>query len=720
MAFEDFQNNEPVIILNDHENLEKLYTDVTIVDGQDASPDTFNKNIRDSVSRDVNLEAAVTYLARSASLYTTNNAKFLSHCEGEGVDIISYKSPFTGESGTEAKELFTTDDTFLGAAYPQGEVTNMVVWKEGEQKVFNRYPRKTSQGTGWTMVNTMSEPENVVIVEDTDNSYLSISNETITGAKAAGTISFTSDKLDIVATKGGIPSAMSVGFTLKTGNLITANAAVQLTVNMYKNKTATSPVTGGTFTRTISNIAEFNNIVALENLVLPTEIKTSSQPAFNIVITVYLSNNATPITMYLSKIMAHDGEALYTWTENHRNESYLQYGTNKSLTINYNGIVDLENNDAVTVWFWSKFSEYAIKQTTNPIGPIFLSWKTEADELTLGFVHKHNLDNLEMCLAINKNGTVTYSSEKITLPRSYFGKYFLSAMRFRKSIDEETGSPTIILEVAFAIDGKILTISKEFANGYFPQDTNKIPAAIIIVGKDVCVDSTMLAHNDIFSSKISEIRYDTEWVNDLELYLASLGRKPFSFKQSTDAQVTTKQKSTTEVIDAAGINMITNATGKYALIGWTQYNTGTNFTVSHTDQNMGNCFNYTGTAINNVLIYSDPIKISPNLLYSLRAFMKTRQNDTGKVAIGVRFQTGSTFYPNASTSSDIQATCSNTGKAAYYSAQKVSPSSAEYAFVYMYVEAGSNVSAQWSKIKLEQGEPTFFTEDCGANYAIYY
>ena len=85
MAFEDFVTSEPVLASTD-------YDKIKIKRGEGAHTDNFNRGIVDSINRDAALESALTYLARSSSLFVTANTRFLSHCEGQGVDLI-YANP---------------------------------------------------------------------------------------------------------------------------------------------------------------------------------------------------------------------------------------------------------------------------------------------------------------------------------------------------------------------------------------------------------------------------------------------------------------------------------------------------------------------------------------------------------------------------------------------------------------------------------------------------
>lgn len=156
MAFEDFEISEQVISATD-------YDTIKIKEGEGANTENFNRSVVDSINRDAMLEAALTYMARSSSLFTTANTKFLSHCEGQGIDVVSAVAPVLT---TSAADIFLEDSNFLGAAWPQRAATNMMSFGSSDSSL------KTT--SGWSVNN---DPDIGAVVISTTDDYTNISTK---------------------------------------------------------------------------------------------------------------------------------------------------------------------------------------------------------------------------------------------------------------------------------------------------------------------------------------------------------------------------------------------------------------------------------------------------------------------------------------------------------------------------------------------------------------
>lgn len=713
MAFEDFKENKPVIVLGydsygkKDEKQEDIYNRTRILDGAEAKPDTFNISIMDSINRDISLENALTYMARCASFYTSNNTKFLSHCEGSGTDIVSYKNPQL--IGTVlASDLFVEDPVFLGAAYPQGHVENII---RSTSVVDSRLPRKNTGG--WHM-NIPEEDigKYVSIAEyiddgDITNTYLKVSTSDVsTPTVTPITVTLTSDKVPLSNMQGIIPSQISTGIHIKTNdNMYVGNFSVKYTINLYASPQATSPVQDGTRTVILSNKSSYNNTIDIIGYDMPEEMRATNNPYFNVEVEVKFESESKTASVQLSRIMVQEGGALSPYTRNVREETYCQY----------NNVIP-GDVDEYTVLYWSMFKRYStLIMSTDEIGPVFLHF----NNATLGCVHRRDVigGSFNLCLALNNNGEISYSPI-IDLPETCYDSYILSAIRVRK-INDLTHDYEA--ELAITLADKVYTTKILIPTNTFIGNGN------IVLGTDKPLDTMFETYAGFFNGPITEVRYDEEWLNDLELYILNLAKKPFSYKQSTDSQITTEEKTPTEVIDSAGINLLQNPTGRFGLLNWNNSDreSAPGFTVSHYDAALGNCFKYASGAspvASNIIVYSDPITVLPNTLYSLRSVMMLSQDAEGDVGIAVRWlPEGTDFNLSSDMSDDVIIKAHYTAKPTYYAAQRVSPDTAAKAVVYMFALAGAkNVSMGWSKIKLEQGQPTFFTDDSGANYGVYY
>lgn len=712
MAFEDFQETKPVIILGKNvdgiidEDARAIYERTCIVDGMEAKPSVFNTSIMDAINRDISLENALTYLARCAALYTTNNTTFLSHCEGDGIDVVGFKPPYM--KGSQASDIFVKDSTFLGAAYPQGRVENMIR-PEQYSAVDSTYPHVDGHGWSYTLSDNWELEKNIIAKVDTlDNKLFTlVTTRGITAPQILpGFITFKTNKLSLSAGGGTYtPSVFSAGIKVKTSdNMVEKATAVEFRLTMLPSAgTDTPPSDDCIIIKKIENLASFDGVIKMENITVPEGIRTQTAPVFIAEITFSFLDSGSEASFQVSQLMVQEGGVLSPWVVDSRDVTYCEYQK----------VLDISDNKSASVIFWCKTQDFVLRKmsSTESITPLFVSFN---DNVSFGGIHLgDDGENLVMRLAINNNGEMSYSPSYITVPSSYINKYILCCIRMTPKDDTY-----YTVEFAVAVEDKVYPVSMDIERSVIEQNVK----GTLVVGCDKPLDATFEQHCISYEGYVTEIRIDNEWVNDMELYLMNLGHKPFSYKQSTDSQITTEEKTTTEIIDSAGINLIQNPTGRYALICWNGFEDVSGFTVMHNNVNLGNCFYYTGTAASNVIVYSDIIPVTPNSIYSLRGVMLATPGGTGEIGIGLRWlKDGEVFNPAASMVNDTQLLTTFTGKATYYSTQKASLTDTRYAVVYMFVKAGSSTAGiGWAKMKLEKGQPTFFTDDSGANYGVYY
>lgn len=717
--FQSFQENEPVIILGEDStgkkdtNQKDIYKRTCIMDGSEAKPDIFNVGIMDSINRDVSLENALTYMARCGTLYTSSNTKFLSHCEGEGKDIIGNIPVVT--SLLDRTNLFVTDDTFLGAAYPTGHVENIIQEKTETQGVVDsRFPRKTP-GNGWTYTlgGGLVEGTTVLISEVGGQSpYLLLTTNTGSATPpAAGAVYFKTEKIPLrIPSTNLVPSKFSIGINMSTeDNMADTETSVLFRIKIFEgNASETTPIK--TVEKEISNYASYNGVIDITSI---DGYENLYNPYFTVEIDTNFLSTTTFCTIRLSKLMAQDGEHVSPYTVNTRDGSYGQY----------NNIVDLTALQDATVVCWAHFDKYSIQNLSEKgITPISINWDKSLS-ISLAHLNADGINNANLRLVINDFGIETISEEVIEIPEAYFDSYLFTALRFhpvqKNNNDGKDPEFYYRIEGAVALNNKVQSVSLEVPASYFANSKGAI-----IIGHDVPLDAELLpAKLDFFNGKVSEIRYDEEWLNNLELYIMSLGKKAFSYRQSTDSQVTTHTPTPTEILDAAGINLIQNPTGRYGFIHWNNFDIS-GLDVSHTNSRLGNSFTYYGSPSTDVILYSEQILVSTNTMYTFRAVMCSGADNTGDVGIGIRWlKQNETFDKNQPIDQDTRAQVVHNGKVAYYKIQEVSPTNAVTCVVYMYVKAESEIGGigmGWSKLKLEQGSETFFTDDCGADYALYY
>lgn len=655
MAFEDFKKSPQVISEVD-------YDATKVIAGEGATTENFNRTLISSINADAALESALTYLARSSSLYTTNNTKFLSHCEGKGIDVINAVAPILT---TQPEDVFLPDNTFIGAAWPQRAVTNMMSYGSTDSSM------KTQ--TGWSI--TIPEGTGVSIISTSDD-YTQVSNLNKADDIIPGDVVLSTAVVPITDAGAESLNKISGGFTfITTYNMMSTGTELIYTFDMLNDSGAVVK------TQDVSLIrGEYNGVVGLENIDTP-----QGATKFQIHIRIKFKNSDSRASFTLKNVMVQTGGILSPYTAVQRQQC----------TVRYNNISNPDNGD-ITAMCWCTFKPYTLATHAGPIGPLFVAMP----DIKIGGVHRAKDGyTLTLCLYISHTdgGEVEYGPE-FTIPDEYQDNYLLSAVRIRPS--EETAGKSI---VEFAVCAGPTIYKSELL-----IDSTLIKQGDFILGTD-------FGATDFFNGPVTEVRYDTEWVNDTELYIISLAKKAFSFKKSNDLGASDAGDSIQDTLDKVGVNLILNPTGRLAFIGWNNY-PEKYFSVIHNDAYAGNAFLWVGNANNDYQIISNQMNVKASNVYTMRAVMYSDQNSAGEAGIGV------TWYTQEGTeisTSKINMTHIATPK--YYSLSVVAPSNAVSASVFMYVtKTLETTRLTWSRLKFEMGDATQFTDDSGAGYALYY
>lgn len=653
MAFEDFVTSEPVLASTD-------YNKIKIREGEGAHTDNFNRSVVDSMNRDAALESALTYLARSSSLFTTANTKFLSHCEGQGVDLINANPPILT---TPVEDIFLVDGNFIGAAWPQRAVENIMQYGNANSSMKSL--------NGWTITNPKDLGASII---STSDDYTVISTLQKADDIVPDTVVLETDIIPLTGVGAATLNKVSGGLTFTTSdNMMATGTEFTYVFNILNSSKAIID------THTSTVIAGgYDGVVGVENIDLPNGAKY-----FQIQLKLEFKNEDSRASFTLKNVMVQAGGILVPYVEVSRPQC----------TCKYNNVVDPIQGH-ITVMCWSRFKRYSLATHAGPIGPIFI----QMGGLTIGGVHRaQDGENLVLQLYYNLSGTATYG-EKFEVPTEYVDEYLLSAIRIRPN--EENADKSI---VEFSI-----IAGPHAYKSALEVNTNLITKGNLILGNDTIA-------TDFFNGPVTEVRYDKEWVNDTELYMISLAKKPFSFKRSNDLGAADAGESVLDTLDKVGVNMILNPTGRLAFVGWNNY-PERYFTVIHNDVYAGNCFAWIGNATSAAEIYSDQFPVKPSTLYSLRSVMFSEQGSGGNAGIGIVW-----YDKDGVEISRFKVNMTHIYQPKHYSISSVSPSNATYASAFMFAEADLRTTKlTWSRLKFEMGDPTQFTDDAGAGYALYY
>lgn len=656
MAFEDFTLNQPVISATD-------YDEIKIKSGEGAHTENFNRGIIDSINRDIALESGLTYLARSSSLFTTSNTKFLSHCEGQGIDIVTATAPVLT---TNPEDVFLPDSTFIGAAWPQRATTNMMMYGTADSSLKSL--------SGWSL----SNPEDLnATVTSTSDEYTVISTLNSVNDIVPGTVSITSDKIPLTGTGIGSLNKVSGGFTLVTdNNMMSTNTEVVYTFNLLNSEGAQVSTNSTSIIK-----GEYDGVVGIENIDIP-----DGATQFQIVIQIKFKESDSRASFTLKNVMVQAGGILSPYTQTSRPQC----------TCEYKNVVNPTNGD-ISVMCWSIFKEYSLATHAGPIGPLFIV----TSRFRAGGVHQaKDGTNLVFSLYVKLDDNEPMYGPEVTVPQEYLGEYLLSCVRIRKNEDNPTNS---IVEFSIAAGPNIFKSSLEVPTEY-------IESANLVLGNDQ-------GSTDFFNGPVTEVRYDKEWVNDIELYIISLAKKAFSFKKSNDLGAADAGESVLDTLDKIGVNLILNPTGALAFVGWNNY-PSESFDVVHNDPYAGNCFIWVGqnSTEEEIDIISDTINVIPNNLYTMRSVMYSDSGSSGDAGFGIIW-----YDSDDMELSRAKVTMTHISMSKYYQVSAVSPSNAVTAKAFMYVGTDINTTrVTWSRLKLEMGDATQFTDDSGAQYALYY
>lgn len=657
MAFEDFSKSVPVIA-------ETNYDDIKILEGEGAHTDNFNRSVVDSINRDHALESALTYLARSSSLFVTANSRFLSHCEGQGIDVIKFIAP---QLTTEPKDIFLPDGTFIGAAWPQRAVVNLMSNGNSDSTL--------TTTSGWKITNPSDIGATIISSTET---FTTVSTLNASDAIKPGEVVLESAIIPLTGVDASYMNKVSGGLTVVTdSNMVTTATEVIYLFNLLNSSGAII----GTHTETLVR-AEYNGVLGVENIDVP-----AAATHFQIQIVIKFNEDYSRAAFTFSNVMVQAGGLLGPYTQTQRNQC----------TCEYSRVLDpgLYGDGHASVMCWSIFKEYSLATHAGPIGPVFMRFGAT----TIGGVHRANDGtNLKFQLYINESGTVTYGPA-FTVPQKYLGEYLLSTIRIRPN-EEDTAK--------YIVEFSMIAGPETFKS-------QSIINANLIAGKGDIILGTDYKATDFFNGPVTEVRYDAEWVNDSELYIIALAKKPYSFKKSNDLGAADAGESVLDTLDKVGVNLILNPTGRLAFVGWSGY-PATQFTVSHNDVYAGNCFMWVGNATSAYNIVSDMVPVKASTLYTLRAVMFTEQGSSGDAGVGIIW-----YDKDGEEISQAKINVTHIYQPKYSTVSSVAPANAVYASAFMYVTNTLRTTKMtWSRIKFEMGDATQFTDDSGAGYALYY
>jgi hypothetical protein len=594
---------------------------------------------------DKQLDAAMQFLARSLRLQTTTDTRALMHFNGSAADVVGeFEATQAGNNG----ELFGYDGFMKGAAFVQPAATNLLGGVSGLN------PAMTSLN-GWTLTGITAQKAEVKV----DATGLTISNLNGTSIPA-GNVEAVSGEF---SSAPGHPLALSIEF--ETPNNLVADS-VNVEVGVRFSQTSGGAVIG-TASITASPIV-WNGRMILENSVVPA----NGNFAKAFVKISYASGSKAQVRV--KNFMVEDSKLAHLFS----------IGTKAATSLTYANLVDF-SGDAVTILGWMNLSQSLLSEHMSPICPVCLVSDDGATFIQPEHLHD-DAGNLVFNLVRTNGTTRQATSEDVSLDGANRGTYLPFALRMSKTAGV----------VEFAIVDASFTIQKASIPLPSPLPSGRWDLRI---GRGD-------GRTEEFGGGVTEIRYDTAWINDFELSLIALSRRPFSTGIDDEED---------SFPNEYGVNLIENPCGKYGNYFWGTF--PANFQAVSEDNLIGSGFVWSGTAAADVSVASELIPIANGQNFHLSARMGSAAGTTGTHGIAV------TFYASNGTTvvgSPLTVPATPASSATKYELSSSGIAGASYMRVSMYASSGFTSSkAFWSKLKLSYGEDSLFSDDSTPAFAVY-
>lgn len=490
-----------------------------------------------------------------------------------------------------------------------------------------------------------------------DSSGVTISN--INGTSIpSGAIEIVSG---VFSTSPGHPLAYSI--ELQTpNNLLADSISVEIGVRFSSTSGGATIATRST---TVSPVV-WNGKVVVES----SDVPTNGGFAKAFIRINYAANSKASIR--LRNFMVEDSKISHVFS----------LGTKAATSLEYRNMLDF-SGDSFTVLGWMKMSTAFVLEHMSVVCPISL--KSSDGTIHIAPEHSHDdAGNLVFNLNRSLNNVVNLSSTDLNLDGANKNQYVLFALRLRKSTNS---AELVIIDKDMGLHKVSITISS-FPSGKWT----------LKVGKG---DTRTIE----FSGPVAELRYDNAYLTDYELLVMALSAKPFSTGDSEDL----------DMPGQFGVNMIENPCGKLNNFGWTTF--PANFQAAVEDTTIGSGFVWSGTAGADTTVYGQLIPIAVGQNYHFSGYAGSAAGTTGEYGFSITYYAanGTTVVGSPLT---LPATAAST--ATKYEISSAGVAGAAYLKVGMYVKNSfSSSKAYWTRLKMEYGEESFFSDDSTPALATY-
>jgi hypothetical protein len=600
---------------------------------------------------DARTDYALQYAARIISPTILESTTFLVHCD-DGEDVVGGAEPILN---SELSSVFIKDNFMLGSAFVQSASANL----------FASIPTFNSE---LTMPSTLAKDNGTQHTTVFNRKGMTITNKDIKGDIVAGIVHAVTPSVTL---QDGAPLSFSVQ-CLTDDNLERLGVTIGCSIT-FKN--ASNVVLD---TKTIStNSNGYSGRLYLEGVVPPTGATTAY-------LTIYINYSLTysKVSVTFKNLMLEKGKIAHSWVNTSREANVARYSR-----------VVTSRNKEISAIFWMKVSANGLASHVGNSGPLFIT--SEDSTVSLGVLHSsEDTANPIFKVMLKNNGVTTYGPS-ITLPQSSLSTYVPCVLRiaYVEHVDK--------VRIAFAtVDDSLSVLKSEIDVNPFelPHMFN------VIFGSESWMEP--------LNSYITEVRCDEEWLNDLELIVIALSKKPFTLGAYNGIDL----EALRNYLDSTGVNLIVNPCGKLGLNHWGPIPSSKFINVTK-DATIGSGFLWFGGVCSaDTFIGSEAITVVDTETYTYRAIMEALPSTTGNFGIAVKFfNAGSTQVGSTVIEKATQGYTSS-----YYEIVTQPPAGATTAVAYMYIEGGFNSTrATWTKLKFEHGEGTLYTDDSTISHSVY-
>lgn len=621
-----------------------------IADGEIPTASVLNRPYFSLVNNDLNLDQVSQFLTRSTVLNITDKTKFLAHFNKDGADIVSNILPDVEQTAYDSS-LYVKDNMFFGVAWPQGgSITNVLSNATSDTSL--------RDASNWGL--TKSAEVDASVMHKDEGLCVSTKGLNNAGNFGAVTLSSTNAVLSSYVAPYNVAS-MSIEYTNSV--LFDPGTSLEFGVHFYNNSNALFD----SMVKNVSVLPTGTGRLELNNFTMSTPPVGTTSVYIKAYIKVTYGANAV-VDLQVRNFMVEQSPFSHTYVSGVRTPA---------ISFKYDDLISTPT--LFSVMFWTKLRDSVANAQTYDYGPIYL----EATGDTIGIISDvTSAAKRTVRIARNISGTPTYSAG-IDLDDGDHDAYF----------------PMLLRADAVSNKLELLVIN---SNGTLYKTSLPYSTAVT---KYTLKVGTCTLYPTLYECPITELRYDNEWISDLEFRLVALAAHPFG-------KPFLPYEATPDIRPRP--NLIRNPDGKLDTLFWAP----TIGLYSYRDDTSGYHIRYNASTTNTALTIPQTFKVlsGAGLQYTFSAYIGANLV-TGGYGIVVK------YYNGASCIASYTKYAVNSSVDNYYTFTTTAPVNTTYVEFGLTVDSGTTIAnggfIKWANLKAELGATdTEFTRDNTPQYAV--